>query len=783
MTGGTGLHTIGTQGIDFESITSTSQLRIQINTDTVAGTQMITGPGGASLSLTATPPGDGLSSAKAKGSGGAVFTLGSNSSNVTASPSVTAYVGNGSFISVDHSVEIASTSSTNLSAWAKNGSGGLIAIGRADATVNQSGNTSNAYVDSNARIIAVDNFTVSASSNNNASASGEAKAAGGIGVARGNGTTTIKYTTSASLNSESDVLAGGYANVSANTTVNGSSTGYADGKGFGADGHADATTTIGTSSSSPATTTASIGTGASLIATRTRVGATVSSVEASASGKAYGAGFYGEGFGNGTVNDWATNTVTIGNGAKITGYEGVDLIANFSNIHTDAYGFARATGLFGFVESHGDNTTTLVGAVNGSTDTANHALVTAGPRDDDANLHDLAHPTGTGTTRLALYVETSNDESTINVHRDADVSRRALAAGDSHTGGSGKTETQTIAWGVTDVTILSGRSPVLVISSGGHIDKAVEVTVHDTVTNTDKHQGDTISSGVANIFVNDIVNPGPGNVVMRGDTVSGGNGTEGNTTTNGNWTYVDTLSSVRITNNWAKDLEINNINVVGTGVPLVTLSPSSPGLRFNIFRKVSGSLVDIENNGVSNVLINGTINNPVGTTEIVNLHGDVRATHDRSTTDGQYTGNQAGPCGDPSGTTSNGRYSMICTNVIDIQTPAGNIGQSSTRLNLDLVDSNGNPPATTFQTGRVNDVLDTIFLGPHSFYTGEQVRYDTVLSTTGAIVGLTKNSDLLRDRERRRPEHPARRQPRARARRDVHPPDAGDCRLDAASTR
>ena len=127
--------------------------------------------------------------------------------------------------------------------------------------MNQSGNTSNAYVDSNARIIAVENFTLAASSNNKASASGEAYAAGGIGVAQGNGTTTIDYTTSASLNQDADVLAGGFANVSANTTVNGSATGYGDGKGFGADGHADGTTTIGTSASSPATTTATLGTG------------------------------------------------------------------------------------------------------------------------------------------------------------------------------------------------------------------------------------------------------------------------------------------------------------------------------------------------------------------------------------------------------------------------------------------------------------------------------------------------------------------------------------------
>ncbi len=737
---GTGQHMIGTQGVDLSSVDG--QLRIQIDTDTVTSEQKILAPGGGSLSLVSTPPGDGLSSAKAKGSGGAVFTLGSNNSTVTSSPSVTAYVGNGAFVSLAGSASITSTSSTNLSAWAKNGSGGLIAIGHAEATVNQTGNTSNAYVDENARIIAVDNFTLSALSSNTASSSGEATAAGGIGVADSDSTTTIKYTTTASLKQNSDVLAGGFANVNASTTVNGSATAYADGKGFGADGHADANMNVGQSNdATKAATTANVDTGASLNATRTRVAATVSSLVATSSAKAYGAGFYGEGFGTGNTNVYPTNTVNIGNGAQITGYEGVDILARFWTdvagaraVDTDAYGFARATGLFGFVESHGNNSTTLVGTVNGSTSTTNHALVTAGPRDPDVNLTDLAHP---GTTRLALFVDTSN--STVRVHRDADVSRRALAAGDSHTGGSGQTETQTIPWGTTDVTILSGRSPVLVIEDGGLISKAVEVTVHDTVTNTDKGQGDTISAGVAAIVVNDISNPGPGNVLMRADTITGGDGSQmTNNQLNGTWTYVDTLSSVRITNNWAKDLKVNNINVVGTGVPTVTLSPSDPGLRFIIVRRVSGSLVDIENNATSNVLLNGTINNPVGVTELVNVDGDIRSTHDRFTTDGtSATG--AGPCGGSDGTPAAGRYSIVCTNVIDIRTPDGSIGQSTTRLNLDLVDSTGNPGPTQFTTGRVNSVLDTIFLGPHSLFTGEEVRYNTVLATTTAITGLAKD--------------------------------------------
>ena len=75
---------------------------------------------------------------------------------------------------------------------------------------------------------------------------------------------------------------------------------------------------------------------------------------------------------------------------------------------------------------------------------------------------------------------------------------------------------------------------------------------------------------------------------------------------------------------------------------------------------------------------------------------------------------------------TNGRYSIICTNVISLNAPAGSIGSSTTRVNLDLVDSNGNPAPTEFATGRVSNILDSIYLGPHSFFTGESVRYDTL---------------------------------------------------------
>src|SRR5205085_551265 len=171
--------------------------------------QQIEGPGGVSLAVVTPPPGDGISSAKAKGSGGGFFTLGSNSATVTSTPTVSAYVGDSAFISVTGDVRIASTSTTSMTAYAKNGSGGLIAKGGATATVNQTDNRSTAYVGSSARIVAGGNFELSAKTSSNGTSDGEAKAAGGIGLADGRGTTTLNYETTASIHSNADVLAGG----------------------------------------------------------------------------------------------------------------------------------------------------------------------------------------------------------------------------------------------------------------------------------------------------------------------------------------------------------------------------------------------------------------------------------------------------------------------------------------------------------------------------------------------------------------------------------------------
>ena len=57
------------------------------------------------------------------------------------------------------------------------------------------------------------------------------------------------------------------------------------------------------------------------------------------------------------------NRVLLGSGVSLTGYDGVDIEAKFPGVDTFAYSRAHVTGLFGYVESNANNTTTLTSTV------------------------------------------------------------------------------------------------------------------------------------------------------------------------------------------------------------------------------------------------------------------------------------------------------------------------------------------------------------------------------------------------------------------------------------
>ncbi|MDT5284327.1 MAG: large repetitive protein, partial [Mycobacterium sp.] len=631
-------------------------------------------------------------------------------------------------------VSITGTAGTNTTSSSKNDSNGFVGISAATANTDQYLSDS-VYVGANSRIVATHNVTLAATASPQATGNSHSKGGGFVGTANAHTSSTIDYQTSASVLAGAYVQANGLIAVTAQTTTRETTTATGDGRGFGGDGRATASSSVGENGHG-ATDAVVLGAGATLFADRVSLSALVAGLYAHSSAAGYGSGFYSEGHGTADTEVNATNNVTIrGGGAAVTGIEGVDFITNFNNVDTYADGFARSTGLFGFVDGTATNNTDLHTTVEGDAT----ALITAGPRDPNG---DLAHP---GMTRLAFYVSTDN--GTLSVGENGHTSKRSLASGGGHDNGDAQSDAQehkSILFS-SDVTILSGRDPLgpqVLIDANGKVVTSLQATIYDSL-------GHVIAPGIAvpspTIVVGDISNPGPGNVVFRASHASDTYLITDISGVSGTWTFDDALAKVAITNLSNLDIQINDIRVLSTAAPIVDLGGDSnvTAFTFNIHRTLGPTAVDIENLGTGKVIINGTIENPIGTTVIHNVGGAIQASNARGVagTVAFPQTNRPAPCGGADGLAGTAHYSMICTNILVLRTDSSgqDIGQTGAgpRINVDYVQSATIPMATSFITRQVDTVSSGIFLGPNQFVSGEQVLYTT---SGTAIGGLTSGS-------------------------------------------
>src|SRR5262249_17029058 len=130
------------------------------------------------------------------------------------------------------------------------------------------------------------------------------------------------------------------------------------------------------------------------------------------------------------------NNVLLDGSAAVTGYEGVDFRTRFDGVDTHATSFARATGLFGFVDSNANNTTHLDAAVTG----AALARVPAGPRHRGlaSAAGDAGAPKRANTASPAPPPSpTDRPTGATSARHDSDSSKRSLAAGGDNGDGTG----------------------------------------------------------------------------------------------------------------------------------------------------------------------------------------------------------------------------------------------------------------------------------------------------------------------------------------------------------
>ncbi|MGB7963029.1 MAG: hypothetical protein WCF12_08765, partial [Propionicimonas sp.] len=210
-------HWIGPQFADLSASSGQHQLRLNLTSsviDTTYGSQTVVGPGGVSLAVLLPPPGDGFSTAKANGSGGAFYAANTNTSTSTSTATVTAYIGSDS-LTTTGDVAISAQSETNARATASNDTGGFIGTGDATATTSQS-STTKAYLADGTTVGAGGNVTITAESQHSTEGSAKAKAKGGIGLADASMTSAAAWDTQATLGAGAKIVAAG--NVTLRTT-------------------------------------------------------------------------------------------------------------------------------------------------------------------------------------------------------------------------------------------------------------------------------------------------------------------------------------------------------------------------------------------------------------------------------------------------------------------------------------------------------------------------------------------------------------------------------------
>ncbi|MDD1750937.1 MAG: hypothetical protein LUO89_13810, partial [Methanothrix sp.] len=700
-------HYIGPESIDITAAgVGQQQLRLDLSGSVAAG-QYLVAPGGVPLGLLSPPSGDGISTAVSNGSGGGAIAVTVNDATVDVDPKVSAYVASG-VMSADGSVTISSESTTNATASAKNVTGGLVGVGTPSATANENdpSHQNAAYVATGSRILAGGDFTLQAKTLNQASATSRAITGGAVGVAVADASSTITGDTTATLKDGAVVLAGGNAAVLAETRTNQSTNANASGLGLGGDGNASATSSVGGKTQVEVGKAASIAGRAVVLSASdgdTKATGNTPLLTSIAHAEGYGAGLVAVGTASATETVNTPLNILVDADAAVTGYEGVDFRAQFNNVDSEAYAFSRSTGLFGYLDSEAHNNTTTDSNVNG----ASGAMITAGPR-DPANallLHD-----GGYDPHLAFDVNVTNGAF---VRKSDDPSSpRSLALDVSSEGHTYEAKPQ-IDFS-SNVTILSGRSPTLVVDQNGNIVTQINLTAHQS--------GSTI-------IVDNIVNDDPGDVYFAAKNQTGSDGHINGG--GGTWEFRDSFERVSLLNYSKLDLQVNAVKVVNTTAnPIVDIgNTGSRGLTFNIVRTVKPTLVDIENlnNDPPNVILNGIIENPIGTTRVVNIHGDILSTASRTSADS-----------DPS--------SLIRTNILDLEADAGNIGQNpgdafgqtpvaaNHRINIDVVDSASVPAPSAFQSALVSGLDHSIYLGENSFFTGELVRYDASGPALGGLV-------------------------------------------------
>ncbi|WP_077037069.1 calcium-binding protein, partial [Pelomonas sp. KK5] len=642
---GGGKHTIGTEGIELSGAATSGQhqLELDITSSGSGNGQQLLGAGGA-RSLVGNAIDNGVSSGATSGSVGAlIFGDKGSTSNVDIVTQVKALLGDGATISAGGDVTLNAFSAANGAATAGSSGGAFIAVGYSDAFVNTT-QTVLATAGNNAQITTSGgSVTLSAMSTQNGTVDANSKGGGFINSSQVSGGAQLNHTTTAGLGDGASIVAAHDVNLTSEARFDGSINGKASSGGLGADSDADMYWRVG-SSGNHQTIGVNVGTNASINAgDDINLDATMSRAKSRVTSSAYSAALGANPDAHSNNDMWNDAVVTVNTGATVLSLENIYVHALNTGLDAYTYGNGEADAAGGDTDVDSIVEDRLLAYVNA----AAGALF-------DTHALDVRAEIG------SWQVTTRHRQDGAFID-DGDVNDRF-----DHT------LAQKIDFNA-DARLSSGPAPELLVNAAGNVVTATNVTVQNTAST---------------VIVNDIVNTSVGTAYFRAngafDPAHGIVDLGSIAGTQSTFTFIHTFNRITLTNESAKDLRINNIAPVNsTAVPTVTLdvdNVTGPAtdptpFEFNIRHSYGATQILINNTSTSaqpDIQLNGTIDNPLGSTQIGSVGGDIVAFNPNS---------------------------IIRTNLLALSA-GGAIGTSSQRVNVELVQSEGrNATMTSLSAG------------------------------------------------------------------------------------
>ncbi|WP_345762181.1 beta strand repeat-containing protein [Diaminobutyricibacter sp. McL0608] len=550
-----------------------------------------------------TAGGGQLSTATVNGSGGGIISSSHANTNASETAVVTVNIGGANTsITALGSVIVTTNSNAGVSADSANGGGGLVAIGSAAAQSSTTTSTT-VTVGGGTTITAGADVTIAPVTFGQVQALSQSSAGGlGAGVGSDAGA-TMNISTITTV--AGTIVAGNDLGVSAHTGAFGNVSTSAEGGGLGVDAHAGECGAPGCDLNIGITTTVDLQPGAHLTADNVSVIASVDSVNAHNNAHTHARAVGAASNASANVNVTSNATVHLEHDVKIVGYETVTLKAVHNAITLIASSDAHCGCLGGDT-----NSTSNIGYNSESNVTADAGSI----------------------IRTAL-LDVEALQLLTNWSRPTNSDGAAFDGGGSH-GGTTENARRVISWHAT--VFLHAADPQLVVDANGTIVKLFAVTVKDDLGNT-YGLGQTIPVGRI-IEVQDITNTGGAQAIFFAnipDSLAGGSPPAGIITgTDGKFITQNTFDFVKLFNSSSRTMVVHSITVVNLTSVAATITvkvQNSAGFLFAIGPPIFlPTAIDIENflvsgNGTAQLILDGRIYNPIGSTRIDNQHGDILA--------------------------------------------------------------------------------------------------------------------------------------------------------------